>query len=54
MTIDATTGQNALKQVEEFNKYVTLTGIILSKFDTSASGGTLCLLQIKQNYLLMA
>ncbi len=41
MTIDATTGQNALKQVEEFNKYVTLTGIILSKFDTSASGGTL-------------
>ena len=41
ITIDATTGQNALKQVKEFNKYVEISGIILTKFDTSASGGTL-------------
>ena len=41
MTVDATTGQNAIKQVEEFDKYTPLTGIILTKFDTSASGGTL-------------
>jgi len=41
ITIDATTGQNALKQVEEFNKIVKISGIILTKYDTSASGGTL-------------
>ena len=41
ITIDATTGQNALKQVEEFDKYVKISGIILTKYDTRASGGTL-------------
>jgi fused signal recognition particle receptor len=41
MIIDSTTGQNALKQVEEFDKYAKISGIILTKFDTSASGGTL-------------
>ena len=41
ITIDATTGQNALKQVEEFDKIVKISGIILTKYDTSASGGTL-------------
>ena len=41
ITIDATTGQNALKQVEEFDKYVKISGIILTKYDTGASGGTL-------------
>ena len=39
--IDSTTGQNALKQVEEFNKYSKISGIILTKYDTGASGGTL-------------
>ena len=41
ITIDATTGQNVLKQVEEFDKIVKISGIILTKYDTSASGGTL-------------
>ena len=41
ITIDATTGQNALKQVEEFDKIVKISGIVLTKYDTSASGGTL-------------
>jgi len=41
ITVDATTGQNALKQVEEFDKIVKISGIILTKYDTSASGGTL-------------
>ena len=41
ITIDATTGQNALKQVEEFDKIVKISGIILTKYDTRASGGTL-------------
>ena len=41
ITIDATTGQNAIKQVEEFNKYSKISGIIMTKYDGSASGGTL-------------
>ena len=41
------------KQVEEFNKYVTLTGIILSKF-VGASGGTLLSITNKTKLLLMA
>ena len=41
ISIDATTGQNALKQVEEFNKFTKITGIIMTKFDSNAAGGTL-------------
>ena len=41
ISIDATTGQNALKQVEEFNKFTEITGIIMTKFDSNAAGGTL-------------
>ena len=40
IVIDATTGQNALKQIEEFNKYTSITGVILTKFDSNAAGGT--------------
>ena len=40
IVIDATTGQNALKQIEEFNKYTPITGVILTKFDSNAGGGT--------------
>ena len=39
IVIDATTGQNALKQIEEFNKYTRITGVILTKFDSNAAGG---------------
>ena len=41
ISIDATTGQNALKQVEEFNKFTKITGIIMTKFDSNAAGGAL-------------
>ena len=41
ITIDATTGQNAIKQVEEFNKFSKISGIIMTKYDGSANGGTL-------------
>ncbi len=41
ISIDTTTGQNALKQVEEFNKFTKITGIIMTKFDSNAAGGTL-------------
>lgn len=39
LVIDATTGQNALQQVEEFNKSVGLDGIVLTKLDGTAKGG---------------
>lgn len=39
LVIDATTGQNALQQVEEFNKAVGLDGIVLTKLDGTAKGG---------------
>ena len=39
IVIDATTGQNAVNQVREFNETVDLDGIILTKLDGSAKGG---------------
>lgn len=41
LTLDATTGQNALAQVEIFHKAVGLTGLIMSKLDGTAKGGIL-------------
>lgn len=39
ITIDANTGQNGLNQAREFNKYIPLDGIILTKMDGTARGG---------------
>ena len=39
LVLDATTGQNAVHQAEEFNKSAELTGIILTKLDGTAKGG---------------
>lgn len=39
LVIDATTGQNALSQLETFSKYVDISGIILTKLDGTAKGG---------------
>ena len=39
LVLDATTGQNAGHQAEEFNKAAELTGIILTKLDGTAKGG---------------
>lgn len=41
LTIDATTGQNAVSQVKEFNLIVPLNGLIVTKLDGSAKGGIL-------------
>ena len=41
LVLDATTGQNALNQVEEFKKISNITGLIVTKLDTSAKGGIL-------------
>ncbi len=39
LVLDATTGQNAFNQVEEFSKIHKLTGLIVTKLDSSAKGG---------------
>jgi fused signal recognition particle receptor len=39
LVLDATSGQNALRQAEEFSKAAGVTGIFLSKLDGTAKGG---------------
>ena len=39
LVLDATTGQNALNQVEEFTKIHNVTGLIITKLDSTAKGG---------------
>lgn len=49
MVIDGTTGQNALKQVNEFKKYLNLTGLIVTKVDGTATGGIVISLMKTEN-----
>ena len=39
MVLDATTGQNAISQVQAFKETVDITGLILTKLDGTAKGG---------------
>jgi fused signal recognition particle receptor len=39
LTLDATTGQNGLRQAEIFGEVVKLTGCVLTKLDGTAKGG---------------
>jgi len=39
LVVDATNGQNAMKQAEAFNKTVGLTGLVITKLDGTAKGG---------------
>ncbi len=39
LVVDATTGQNALRQAELFNETVGITGVALTKLDGTAKGG---------------
>ena len=41
LILDATTGQNVLNQVEEFNKIIPVTGLVMTKLDGTAKGGIL-------------
>ena len=41
LILDATTGQSAINQVEEFKKISPITGIIMTKLDGAAKGGIL-------------
>jgi fused signal recognition particle receptor len=39
LVVDATTGQNALKQTEVFNEIIGITGFVITKLDGTAKGG---------------
>ena len=39
LVLDATSGQNIINQVEEFNKIIPITGLIMTKLDGTAKGG---------------
>jgi fused signal recognition particle receptor len=41
LVLDATTGQNAINQAEQFKKAVRCTGIVLAKLDGTAKGGAI-------------
>lgn len=45
IVLDATTGQNAVRQVEAFSRTVDLSGIVLAKLDSTAKGGIVLALQ---------
>ncbi len=45
IVLDATVGQNAVRQLEAFSKVVDVSGIILTKMDSSARGGIVVSLQ---------
>ncbi|MEW6001816.1 MAG: signal recognition particle-docking protein FtsY [Nitrospirota bacterium] len=48
LVVDATTGQNALRQAEMFNETTGVTGVALTKLDGTAKGGII--LAIKKNF----
>lgn len=37
--IDANTGQNGINQAKEFKKVTNITGVVLTKLDSTAKGG---------------
>ena len=45
IVLDATTGQNAIQQLREFNDVTDITGIILTKMDGTAKGGIVVAIQ---------
>ena len=54
LVLDATTGQNALNQVEEFSKIHDLTGLIITKLDSTAKGGIVLAICKKFNLPIVA
>ncbi len=47
LTLDATTGQNAMNQVDIFGKTVGVTGLVMTKLDGTARGGILVAIAAK-------
>ncbi len=50
LVLDATSGQNVINQVDEFNKIIPITGLIMTKLDGTAKGGIL--LAVAKKYKL--
>ncbi len=50
IVLDATTGQNALNQINAFNEFVHIDGIVLTKLDGTAKGGVV--IAIEKEYHL--
>ena len=50
LVLDATSVQNVINQVEEFNKIIPITGLIMTKLDGTAKGGIL--LAVAKKYKL--
>ena len=48
IVIDATTGQNALSQVEAFDEIIDMDGIILNKLDGTAKGGVVFAISVEK------
>lgn len=49
IVLDATTGQNALNQINAFNEFVKIDGIILTKLDGTAKGGVVVAIEKDYN-----
>ena len=45
LVLDATVGQNAVRQIEAFKEAVQVSGIVLAKLDSSARGGIVVSIQ---------
>ena len=54
LILDATSGQNIINQVEEFNKIIPITGLIMTKLDGTAKGGILLALAKKYRLPIIA
>ena len=54
LILDATSGQNVINQVEEFNKIIPITGLIMTKLDGTAKGGILLALARKYKLPIIA
>ena len=54
LVLDATSGQNIINQVEEFNKIIPITGVVMTKLDGTAKGGILLALAKKYKLPIIA
>ena len=54
LVLDATSGQNIINQINEFDKIIPITGIIMTKLDGTAKGGILLALAKKYKIPIIA
>ncbi|MFL2893788.1 MAG: signal recognition particle-docking protein FtsY [Candidatus Pelagibacter sp.] len=54
LVLDATSGQNIITQVEEFNRIIPITGLVMTKLDGTAKGGILIAISKKFKLPILA